>query len=333
MNRAVTRLPALVGLCLLCHGLAAPLRPAAQAASPDVTDVSARAFVDRTAMWVADRVTYTVELTCKPSVEVLADDLSRDKLKLDGLEVVSVGTDRRAAPNGSTVHTYRYILTTYRVDGDTLAIAPFSVRYAIVRAGQRLEEARAAGDVQVPGAVLAFRSTLPDEPDVVTGAGIRSNRPPHARSRWLAALPSIGLGLIIVSIVPAAVAVAAAVRRTRRPRPRQSARAARKEERVSLEAVRSLDLTTVEARREAFTQLEGIVRVHLQNVCGIPGTALTPAEVPFALAPVNGKVPAELVESVLATCELARYAPAHLVPSADACRTAIEQAETIIATT
>jgi len=32
--------------------------------------------------------TYTIEITCQRGVDVLADDLSRDKLKLDGLEMV-----------------------------------------------------------------------------------------------------------------------------------------------------------------------------------------------------------------------------------------------------
>jgi len=34
-------------------------------------------------MWVADHVTYTIEITCRRGVDVLADDLSRDKLKTE----------------------------------------------------------------------------------------------------------------------------------------------------------------------------------------------------------------------------------------------------------
>lgn len=291
-------------------------------------DVSVHTSLDRTAMFVGDRATYTIEITCKRGIDVLADDLSRDKLKLEGLEVVDADTSRRAAPDDSTVYAFRYVLTTYRIDAPALTIGPLSVRYAVARAGQRLEEAAPAGEVKVPGATLAFRSALPDEPDP---SGIRSDKQPDARPMRFAMLQPIGLGLIIVSIVPALVAIAALASRRARPRVGRSARAVRRDERTSLEAVRTIGVETVQQRREVFTRLDALVREHLRDVCGVAGPSLTPEEVPFALAGANAKVPAEMVESLLATCELARYAPSHAMPSADACREAIDQAEQLIA--
>jgi len=46
------------------------------------------------------------------------------------------------------------------------------------------------------------------------------------------------------------------------------ARAVRHEERASLEAVRTMDVETVEGRREVFTALDTLVREHLREVCG-----------------------------------------------------------------
>jgi hypothetical protein len=296
-----------------------------RAAEP--ADVAVRTSLDRTAMWLADRVTYTVDITCKRGVEVLADDLSRDKLTTEGLEVIGGETDRRAGSDNTTVYQVRYVLTTYRTDVPTLKIAPLRVRYAVIRAGQRVEDAAPAGEVQVPGATIAFRSVLPDDQDL---SGIRSEKAPHPRPMWLAALQPIGIGLIIVSVVPALLAIAALVRRTRRPRVRRSARAARHQERASLEAVRQMDVDTVDRRREVFTQVDALLRDHLREVCGLPGASLTPHEVPFALAATTTKVPAALVASVLATCELARYAPPDAMPSADACRQAVENVEEIV---
>jgi hypothetical protein len=298
-------------------------------AQPPQSDVTVRTSLDRTAMWVADRVTYTIDITCRRGVDVLADDLSRDKLKTEGLEVIDSDTARRSAADGATVYQFHYVLTTYRIDEPALTIAPLTVRYAVTRAGQRLEDSAPAGEVQVPGATIAFRSALPDDQDL---PGIRSEKPPHARPMWFAALQPIGIGLIIVSIAPALLAVAALVRRTRRPRVRRSVRAVRHQERVSLEAVRQLDIDTIEGRREVFTALDALVREHLREVCGIPGASLTPQEVPFALATSRTKVPAELVASVLATCELARYAPPHVIPSAEECREAVNQVEQVIST-
>lgn len=310
--------------CVAIWSIAGAGAAVAQALPADVT---VRTSLDRTAMWVADRVTYTVEITCKRGVDVLADDLSRDKLKTEGLEVIGGDTDRRSAPDGATIYQFHYVLTTYRTDVPTLKVAPLRVRYAVTRAGQRVEDAAPAGEVQVPGATIALRSVLPDDQDL---SGIRSEKPPHARPMWFAELQPIGIGLIIVSIVPALLAIAALVRRTRRPSVRRSARAVRHETRASLEAVRTMDVDTAEGRREVFTHLDALVREHLRDVCGVAGASLTPHEVPFALATTGTRVPAELVASVLATCELARYAPPHAIPSVDACRQAVDQAEQVI---
>jgi hypothetical protein len=296
----------------------------ASAAAPDVT---VRTTLDRTAMWVADRVTYTIEITCQRGVDVVADDLSRDKLKVDGLEVLGGDTERRSAPGDTTIFTFHYVLTTYRVDVATLSIAPLTVRYAVKRTGQRLEDAVPAGEVHVPGATIALRSVLPDDQDP---GGIRSDSPPHARPLRFAVLQPIGLGLIIVSAVPAFIAVLTFVRR-RRPRVRRSQRVVRHEERASLDAVRAMEIDTIDGRRGAFTQLDALVRDHLREVCGVPAGSLTPQEVPLALATSRADVPAEVVASVLATCELARYAPPHAMPSADTCRDAIARMEDVIA--
>ena len=301
----------------------------AAAAQPPQSDVTVRTSLDRTAMWVADRVTYTIEITCTRGVDVLAADLSRDKLKTEGLEVIAGDTARRSAPGDATIYQFQYVLTTYRTDVATLNIAPLSVRYAMTRAGQRAEDAASAGEVQVPGAIIAFRSVLPDDPDP---AGIRSDKPAQARQMRFAALQPIGVGLIIVSIVPALFAIAAFVRRTRRPRVRRSARVVRHEERASLDALAQADVETVEGRREVFTALDALVREHLRAVCGVSGVGLTPREVPFALTTEATKVPAELIASVLEACELGRYAPPHAMPSADACRATVKSARDIVGT-
>jgi hypothetical protein len=301
----------------------------AAAAQTPAQDVTIRTSLDRTAIWVADRLTYTIEITCTRAVEILADDLSRDKLKLEGLEVIGGDTDRSSVGD-DTIYTLRYVLTTYRIDAPALTIAPMTVRYAVRRAGQRLEDAAPAGEVTVPGARIAFRSVLPDDEDA---SGIRSDKPPHARPSRFSALQPIGLGLVIVSVVPALLAIAAAGRRSRQPRFRRSARAVRHGERAALEAVRELNVETVDGRREAFTQVDALVRAHLRDVYGVPGASLTPQDVASALSATDGKVPIDLVASIFAACELARYAPPHAIPSAEACRAAIEQVEQVIADT
>ena len=294
-------------------------------------DVRVKASVDRTAMFVGDRATYTIELTCKRGVEVLPDDLSGDKLKLEGLELVATENSRQSGRDGATISQFRYVVTTYRVDAPRLAIGPVTVRYATTRPGQRLEEAAPAGEVQVPPASIAFRSALPDEADVLD---IRRDRAAAPRPAVFAMLQPVGVGLVIVSIVPALLALAAVVRRRRahlERSPRRSVRSLRHEERASLDAVRAMDFSSIDGRRDALTALDALVRAHVRDVCGIPGPSLTPAEIASALSSHGTRVPVDLVTTVLTTCERARYAPAHGSPSADVCREAIEQVEQVIA--
>jgi len=311
-----------------CAGAAAVLALPALAGAAPPPPVEARASLDRTAIWVADRVTYTIELTCRNGADVLDDDLSRDKLKLDGLDLVSTETSQEAAPGGAVVHRYRYVLTTYHVDNPSPSIGALTVRYYVKRPGQRLQDAAPAGEITIPPATIAYRSTLPDTGE---GVGLRSDRDAAPRAAVYAAAQPIGFGLVLASIVPVAL-WGVAVARGRRPEKRKSARQVRHEEHESLEAVRAIDLTSPDGRREAFTRMEALVRRHLHEVCGLPGTSLTPDEVTqAAAAPPRGQVPAETVAALLATCELGRYAPLQAVPSAQACREALDQAEQVLA--
>lgn len=311
--------------CVSVVGLALMTGAAsAQAPSPDIT---VRTSLERTAMFVADRVAYTVDITCRRGVDVLTDDLSRDKLKLDGLEVIAADSDRRTSPDGGTIYAFRYVLTTYRTDAPILTIRPLAVRYAVRRPGQRLDDAVPAGEVQVPGATIAFRSALPDDETVT---GIRSDKLPQSRQMLFAALQSIGIALVIVSVAPAVLAIAAVVRRMRAPRLHQSARVVRKQEQASLEAVRAMDVDTPERRRAVFGELDRLIREHLRDACGVPGASVTSHDVASALVGARTKAPVELVTAVLAACEAARYGPSAAVPSADACRQGIEQVEQIV---
>ena len=159
MNRRLL----VLGLLLLCPW------PAAAADPP----VRATSTVDRTAAWVADRVTFTVDIVCDRGVDILLDDLAKEKLRVNGLDIV--GSDSSATTDAAerTTHRLRYVLTTYRVDLPAVSIEPISVRYYARRPGQRLQDMAPAGEVVVPGAVVAYRSTLPDTQPV---PGLRDRR-------------------------------------------------------------------------------------------------------------------------------------------------------------
>src|SRR5262249_1475604 len=177
---------------------------AARAQSGQAEGLTVTSRVDRPAIWIADRLTYTVEIACPRGIDLITGDLGRDKLKLTGLEVVSTDTHRFDEANGVR-YVFDYVLTTYRVDVATPTIGSFPVRYYLTRAGQRPEEAAPAGSVPVPPVSVPFRGLLLDDQaiyDVRDGRDVPSSRLP------LRILGPVGFGLILLSIVPVVSLVA-----------------------------------------------------------------------------------------------------------------------------
>ena len=291
--------------------------------------VAVRSSVDRDAVWIGDRFSYTVYIGCSHGLDILTDDLSRDRLRLDGLEVLGLEQTREDQGNGVTVYRFIYRLTTYRPEPATQRIADLSVRYYVRRPGQRPEDVAPAGEVIVPGALVTVRSLLPDARDT---ANFRSDQPPLPRAAAFAILQRIGIGLVIVSIVPAVLWIAALVRRLRQRRPRPSVRKLRHDEHASLDAVRALDLETEAGRRQAFDGLSALVRRHLTGAWDVPADGLTPAEIESALSAQGKGEASALATSLLDTCEKARYGRPEDVPPRGACQAAIDQAEQLIGT-
>jgi len=329
---------------LACLAFSVLLPAAAFAAD----QVQARSSVDRTAIWVADRVTYTIDVVCDKGVDILLDDLAKEKLRVNGLEII--GSDSSATTDAAdrTTHRLRYVMTTYRVDVPALSIEPVSVRYYARRPGQRLQDMAPAGEITIPGAAVAFRSTLPDNQQIYA---LRDVRQAQARHPFFIRAESIGLALVVVSIAPALFVIAAAVqRRVKRAPGRRSARQTRKEQRDALERLRAMDVGTEEERRLAYDAISTAVREHVSGASGVPAAGLTAAELDAALEthashrslrpafdsrrslrPGGSKVPRETVASLLAACDAARYGPPAALPSAQECRDALATAEQVLA--
>jgi hypothetical protein len=290
--------------------------------------VQVQPSLDRTAMWVGDHVVYTVEVTCPPGTDILADDLASDKLKLDGLELAGSTTESHLAADGGRVYHFRYNLTTYSVSTPDGKIGPIDFRYYMRRPGQRLEDAAPAGEIQTQATTIAIRSVLPDGQ---TTYPIRDDRAALARPLRYSLLQSVGIGLIVISIVPAVIFGIFVVQQILRRKAKRWHRQVRTADKTSLDVVRSTDLSTAEARRQAYAQLSSLVRDHLHQAWGINGTSLTPEEIAPALSARGARIPADLVASVLSECDRALYSPADALPSADACRQTLKSAESVLA--
>jgi hypothetical protein len=296
----------------------------------DAAPVRVKASVDRTAIWVADRVTYTIDIVCSRGVDVLLDDLAKEKLRVNGFDIVSSDASVTTDASEQTRHRLRYVLTTYRFDMPSLSIEPLSVRYYARRPGQRLQDVAPAGEVQIPGATVAFRSTLPEKQPSVA---LRDAREPASRNPVLARIGQIGLALVVMSLAPAAFVAAATMRRRTSGRPaRKSARQARLDQRATLERLRSLDLERESQRRLAYDEISAAVRQHLAAQAHLPATALTAEEIEAALGTAPGRVAPESIGALLAAADGARYSPPEALPSIQACRDALSAAEQLLGT-
>ena len=303
--------------------------PASAQAPARVSPPRATSSVDRTAMWIGDRIAFTIEVVCPPGVDILLDDVAKEKLRVNGLDVVSSDASVTTDANEQTRHTLRYVLTTYKIDNPSPSIEPMSVRYYARRPGERLQDVAPAGDVQIPGAIVAFRSTLPEnQPELA----IRDGRTAPARGAFFTRASQIGLALVILSLAPAGViAVSTARRRTAGKPARRSARHAKQDQRATLERLRALDVSSPEERRRACDEIGAAVRGYVASHAHVPAAALTPAEIDAALSARGGRLPRETIVSLLAVVDEARYRPAAAPLSAEACRDAIAAAEQVLA--
>lgn len=283
--------------------LATPAR-AQQPASPAAA-VHVETSVSRTAVWVGDRVTYTVTLHCAARVEIVSDDLLADRLQTSGLEFLDVTADRESLEPDRVVHRVRYTFATYRIDGTPLTIAAFPVRYFVTQPGVTSAAGAPAGEVRIPALSLALRSTI-DEADA--GRAIRDGRPLLPVPRRLRLAGPAGLGLLLLAAAPVALWGLAAARRLRRTRAPGHDRLTRKQIRASLESLKALDVRTVEARRDAYAQLDAWVRQRMTDATGVEAAALTPPELLASLPEAEGGRWLDAAHAVVVECERAKYA-------------------------
>ena len=340
MTRRAIVLPLVMGLCAAVAE--SRQRPESR---PAAHDVRVRSWVSRTAVWVGDPVELVVEFVCPPQVDVIPEDLATDKLKLEGLEVVTSSVERdvdaglsaeasakpdlsaeaSAKADGTTTHRFRYRLATYETGLPTLRIATWPVRYYVRRAGERPEDVSPAGEVQVPGATIARRSTLPDElPDLDLRTAAALTDVPGVVS----AAGPIGIGLIVLAAAPLAVWIAALIGRPRSRASRPRASAARAEARSALDEIRAMDVESEAGRREAYGRLDRAVRQHLTDTRGIPAHALCAGEVAARLQ-AAGSPHADTAGQLLAECERARYGPPDRLPPAKHFGVALDAADRV----
>jgi hypothetical protein len=315
----------LVVLCLAGTGCADP--STGTGAVPRVP-VAVRSSLDRTAAWVGDPVTYTVEIVCAPGYDIVEDDLSRDRLPLEGLELRASNTAREARRDGAAVYRARFVLASYEPEREHLRIGPMSIRYYRTDAQGHAAAQTPAGTVAVPEHAIVLRSTLPESTDLV----LRVTKTPILLPSFTRAIYPLGMALMSLSIVTVLLGVmrTMARRRTSTPAESPSSGASTRYDTV-LDEIRRLEATDdPETMCHAFLRLDRMLRDFLVER-DIPAKALTPDEIDSRAETAGAPASVRAVATVLRDCERVRYGGPSQPPARDMLVRAVERAAAALA--
>jgi hypothetical protein len=289
--------------------------------------VIVRSSVDRSAVWIGDRFAFTITVECSNGTDIIAEDLSRDRLQTQELDILGVEETREDLGDDLIIYRFVYDLTTYSFFPATKVIGDMNLRHFVRRPGQRPEDIVPAGEIVVPGATVVVRSLLPDN---LESAQYRYEREPAPRATALTLMQPIGIALVIVAVVPAVLWAVALLRRLRQRQRRESALKLRLRERAALDELRALDVEDEAGRRTAYDRLSALVRSHVFGTWGVSANGLTPDEIALALSAQGHGDETAAAVSFLDTCDKARYGGPEELPSRDACLSAIDQAAELI---
>jgi len=324
----VPRLPALLPLavaCLPAFGCGDAHSRSTGAATAYRAPLTIHASLDRTATWVGDPVTYTVEVVCSPGYDIIEDDLTRDRLPVEGLEIRAADITRQARNDGTVLHRARFQLASYSPERESLHIGPMTIRYYQRPADGRNANRFPVGSVEVPAKDIALRSTLPES----EGTAIRTNPSPMLLPRTLHLLYVLGLVLAALPLVTG-IAVAIARRRASVQAPQGPTAPPPTDYRTALDEIRRVqDGGDPEAVRQAFGRLDHLLRKFLA-AAGIDTASLTPDEIESQAGKAGDMTRQRAAAGVFRECERARYSGPNRPPSRDQLARALNETEALV---
>lgn len=305
---------------------AAPLYAPAEAGATVTDEVQARYWIDRTALFPGDRVNFYLQIHCAEGVDLLTEDLDATGLELSGLELVDSG--QTVSPEGGT-RTYhvRYTLTTYDLNTTALQIGALTVRYYAGSSGAAGSR-NPSGEIVIPAAQLALRSTLATEPMQSRLRDTVALEVLQAGGGWIA---TTGWLLLLFSAAPVGLWSATLMRERAAEKQRQQAeRAQVVAEQGTLDRLRGM-LSAAEAdRRQGYDELDRLLREIITGHTGINCTALTASQIGQRLATQGLHVSSEALVAVLEESERARYGRPSQVPTSERFDAGVQLARTLL---
>jgi hypothetical protein len=277
-------------------------------------------------MYVGDTVTYTVEIVCAPGYDIIEDELGRDRLPLEGLEVRAASTARQAPGDGSVVHRASFQLAGYTPERESLRIGPMSIHYYRREGDGRIANQLPIGSVEVPAQDIALSSTLRES----DGAAIRTATSPVLLPRSVHLLNPLGLVLVVLPLIATVVGLTVSMARrpsvhVERPIVQPST-----DYRFALDEIGQLqEGADPAAIRQAFGRLDHLLREFLAQT-GVDARSLTPDEIDSRAADEQ-MTTHRAAAGVLRECERARYAGPNQPLSRDRLAHLLNEAKTVMA--
>ncbi len=259
---------------------------------------------NKTAIWVGDKLEYTVRVEHSPETEFVLDHLKKEDFTLPPFEVLYVHASSQALAGGRRLLEVTLGLTTFETGNQELAIPGFNLYYFNAgRAGPR-EEAQAQV-LSVPPFPVGLRSTLAGNSQAPRD--FKELEPEPAARWWIPGLLAL-FGLVAIGSYVARRAVGKL--RLGSWRERKAGRRARKKSvRESLGEMRQIPADSPEDLEKFYHQASELLRNFAASNLG-DGAGLTPKETEAALLHSGAAAPrAAAIGRLLEQCDHIRYAP------------------------
>lgn len=271
--------------------------------SPQEAKISITTHLDRTALWVGDTLSYTIQAIHDRDVEFVLDNLKKENLSLAPFVVRAITIQQGEWGQNKRLLEVSLLLNSYESGKTELTIPPIHLYYFKGEARLIKKDALAEA-VQVPATRVGLRSAL-------LGGQLKAREfkpiPTLDLRRGLVAL-LLGLaGMIFLAI--RSVRRGWMILHNERPRKKRISRRARvKFVEESLARIRAIRGESPQDQSRFYTEVSQFLRQYLSLWLEIEAASLTPEEIGMVLekANVNGYL-AQQIKTILEQCDMVCY--------------------------
>ncbi len=293
---------ALIGLllvALLALGAAAPIH------RPKEAKIALSTQLDRTAIWVGDTFHYTVKAVHDPAIEIVVDNLKKEKLNLVPFVVREIALRQGSFGANKKVTEINFLLTTYESGQVELKIPSFPLYYFTRTAGAHTSTESAAESVAVPVTKIGLRSTLTSD-----NPRLRDSREiwQVTRQRWLIPL-ALGLAGLLWLTLQLGRRLWASTHKEKPVIRRLSRRARQRMMRDFLRQAQTIGKDSPSEQQRYYAEVSQFLRRYLSESLEIDGAGLTAHEIETVLNSRGQNGLGAPVKRILERCEQVLYSP------------------------